>query len=412
MKKFLVVTSLVLTMLVMVACTAGSSTEVVAAPPGPSGPQGPAGVEGPAGPAGPVGAKGEAGLDYMPPTYVGSLACEGCHEDLYTSFLTTGHSNILKKVIDGQPPQYPYSEVPNPPEGHTWDDILYVTGGYGWAARFIDQEGFMVTGVESDTTQYNLPNSILDMGDDWVAYHAGEEKPFDCGTCHTTGYIPEGNQDGLPGLIGTWAEDGVGCEACHGPGGNHVNDPYQVSVAINRDSELCGQCHSDGVKSQIDASDGFIHGQEQYDELFQSKKRLMNCVDCHNPHLPIKYERAVGIKSACENCHFEKEVNQKITDRRHAKCVDCHMPRVGKSALADPAQFSGDVRTHLMGINPLALEQFTKDGSQSLPYLSVTFACRGCHYDAGRGPNLTDDVLQETALGFHDRDLAGSVKKQ
>ena len=50
------------------------------------------------------------------------------------------------------------------------------------------------------------------MGENWVPYHAGEEKPYNCGTCHTTGYVPEGNQDDMPGMIGTWAEDGIGCE--------------------------------------------------------------------------------------------------------------------------------------------------------------------------------------------------------
>jgi hypothetical protein len=122
----------------------------------------------------------------------------------------------------------------------------YVVGGYGWKARFIDQEGYIITGDEDAATQYNLENKTLRMDDEWVPYYAGEEKPYDCGGCHTTGYIPEGNHDGLPGLIGTWAEDGIGCEECHGPGSNHVNDPYQVSATIDRDSELCGQCHTRG----------------------------------------------------------------------------------------------------------------------------------------------------------------------
>jgi long-chain acyl-CoA synthetase len=30
---------------------------------------------------------------------------------------------------------------------------------------------------------------------------------FTCGACHTTGYVPDGNQDGLPGLVGKWAEE-------------------------------------------------------------------------------------------------------------------------------------------------------------------------------------------------------------
>ena len=98
------------------------------------------------------------------------------------------------------------------------------------------------------------------------------KRPYNCGSCHTTGYNPEGNQDGLPGLIGTWAEAGIQCEACHGPGGNHVNDPLLVSMEIDRDSELCGKCHRRGDVTEIDASGGFIRHHEQYEELFESKK--------------------------------------------------------------------------------------------------------------------------------------------
>ena len=135
--------------------------------------------------------------------------------------------------------------------------------------------------------------------------------PYDCGVVHTTGYIPEGNQDGLPGLIGTWAEDGIGCEECHGPGSNHVNDPY-VPSTIDRDSELCGTCHRRGDVTEIDASDGFIRHHEQYEELFESKKRVMRCVDCHDPHQTVKYaSKGLGIKTDCENCHFENRTTKR-----------------------------------------------------------------------------------------------------
>jgi hypothetical protein len=313
--------------------------------------------------------------------------------------------------VDGQPPQYPFSEVPNPPEGYTWDDILYVIGGYKWKARFVDKQGFIITGDENAKTQYNLYNEVLDMGDNWVPYHAGEEKPYSCGSCHTTGYNPEGHQDGLPGLIGTWAAEGIQCEECHGPGSNHVNDPYLVDMKVDRDSELCGQCHIRGDVTEIDASGGFIRHHEQYEELFESKKRVMRCVDCHDPHQTVVYARGEGVKTACENCHFENAQYQKITDRKHAKCVDCHMPRVSKSALGDPERYTGDLRTHLMAINPLSTSQFDEEGKFSQPYLSLDFACKGCHYDGGPAAVLSDQELQDMAVGYHDRDLAGSMNK-
>lgn len=415
MKRLTIVVGIVLALVLLAACAsavgpAGPAGSV--GPPGPQGPEGPAGPPGPEGPAGPAGPTGPAGVNATAANYVGSEACQECHEDIYASYRKTGHPYELNKIVGGQPPTYPFSEVPDPPEGYTWDDISYVIGGYGWKARFIDQEGYIITGDENAKTQYNLYNSVLDMGDNWVPYHAGEQKPYNCGSCHTTGYRPDGHQDGLPGLIGTWVEDGIGCEECHGPGENHVNEPYLVKMDIDRDSELCGSCHRRGDVTQIDASKGFIKHYEQYEELFASKKRVMRCVDCHDPHQTVKYAKGLGAKTACENCHFENAQYQKITDRRHAKCIDCHMPHATKSALGDAERFTGDIRTHLMAINPLAASQFDKDGAFSKPYLTLDFACKGCHYDGGRAPVLTDEELQAMAIGYHDRDLAGSANKR
>lgn len=415
--RFLHTAIFLIIMLFLVAACGGIPGP--AGPAGPVGAPGPQGPEGVPGPPGPVGAPGDqgpegpAGVSFAPPIYVGADACQECHEEIYTSYRETGHPYKLNRVVDGEAPTYPFSEVPNPPEGYTWDDILYVIGGYGWKARFIDQQGFIITGSVSDTTQYNLYNKNLKMGENWVAYHAGEEKPYNCGSCHTTGYRPEGNQDGLPGLIGTWAEDGITCEECHGAGEHHVNDPYMVEMTINRDAESCGACHRRGDVTEIDASGGFIKHHEQYEELFESKKRVMDCVDCHDPHRTVKYaSRGEGIKTDCENCHFENEQYQKINDRRHANCIDCHMPYVTKSALGDPERFTGDVRTHLMAINPFAKSQFDKDGAFAQPYLALDFACRGCHYDGGRGSELTDEELQEAAIDFHSREMAGSLNRQ
>nr|NIN34368.1 hypothetical protein [Gammaproteobacteria bacterium] len=112
--------------------------------------------------------------------YVGSETCGECHEETYNTFMRSGHPFKLNKVVDGQPPEYPFTEVPEPPEGYTWDDILYVIGGYNWKARFIDKEGFIITGDANATTQYNFANEVVGKDAGWVAYHAGEEKPYDC----------------------------------------------------------------------------------------------------------------------------------------------------------------------------------------------------------------------------------------
>jgi len=400
-KILLIIGASLLVMSVLAAC-AGAGGPVEVGQQGPSGPQGPAGPEGPPGPTGPSGAE-----------YVGSEECQDCHEEIYSVFMKSGHPYKLNKVVDGQPPEYPFSALSTPPEGYTWEDISYVIGGYGWKARFIDLDGYIITGDENATTQYNLYNAQLEMGDNWVGYHAGEEnKPYDCGTCHTTGYSswPEdSHQDDLPGLIGTWTEDGVFCEECHGPGSLHAESPRGISMELDRSSELCGTCHSRGSVEEINASGGFIKHHEQYEELYQSKHLVLECVDCHDPHAGVVQLRKTDqqtTRTTCENCHFMEEKFQAVTDHTKpatdVECIDCHMPRISKNALGNAAVFSGDLRTHVMAIDPYQLGQFSEDGSVAFSQISLDFACKSCHIPETEGA-LADSVLSDAAVGYHDR---------
>jgi hypothetical protein len=63
-----------------------------------------------------------------------------------------------------------------------------------------------------------------------------------CFQCHTVGYLkPNGFylQNRQPELAS------VGCEACHGPGGNHVKDPFRTKLARGNE-ETCRSCHTTG----------------------------------------------------------------------------------------------------------------------------------------------------------------------
>ena len=204
--------------------------------------------------------------------YVGTETCAECHEGVADVFLKSGHAYKLNPVVDGQPPDYPFTELTELPEGYTWDDISYVIGGYNWKARFMNQDGYIITdrpgATISDTTylnQYNFANPNVGNEAGWTTYHSGEEnKPYDCGPCHTTGYNPEGENE-LPGIVGTWAEPGIRCEECHGPGSLHVANPRGVRLQIDRDSELCGQCHIRGATESVNAICGLIRHHEQYE---------------------------------------------------------------------------------------------------------------------------------------------------
>ncbi|MGZ9164660.1 MAG: cytochrome c3 family protein, partial [Anaerolineales bacterium] len=64
---------------------------------------------------------------------------------------------------------------------------------------------------------------------DWTK----QGKPGACLVCHTTGYDP---------ATATFKENGVTCEACHGPApADHPKTP----MPVDRSTDLCGRCHSD-----------------------------------------------------------------------------------------------------------------------------------------------------------------------
>jgi hypothetical protein len=399
-------------LVLLAACTAPATPT---GPAGPAGPVGPAGPQGPVGPAGPVGPQGPAAAEY-----IGSEKCAGCHADLYETFMKSGHPWKLNPVVDGQPPAYPFTRLTRPPEGWTWDQISYVIGGYHWKARFMNQDGYIITdspenvasgGTVSNTAylnQWNFANSIVDAAAGWVKYNSGvAQLKYTCGECHTTGYRPTGNQDGRPGIVGQWAQPGIQCEACHGPGSLHAKNPYGIALKIERDAEACGECHRRGDVTAVDAKGGFIEHHEQYEELYQSKHLTLKCVDCHDPHSGVVQLQEAGLpttRTECANCHF-KEAQYQKNDRHvlfNVSCESCHMPRVTKSAWGDPAKFMGDIRTHIMAIDVTATSQFTADGKVAQSQIALDFACKGCH-TPGTGAEIPDEQLIEMATNYHAR---------
>jgi hypothetical protein len=419
-KPILVIGVLVLAAVLLAACAGAQGPVGPAGPAGPIGPEGPQGPAGAAGVAGAAGAAGPAGPSGA--EYIGSATCGGCHEALYKTFMQSGHPYKLNKVVDGKAPTYPFTEVTNLPAGYTWNDISYVIGGYNWKARFMNNEGYIITDEPGKTgnadylNQWNFANPNLGKEAGWVKYNPGKEKlVYDCGRCHTTGYsnFPTGqHQDNMPGIVGTWTEPGIQCEACHGPGGLHATNPQGIEMKIDRDPELCGKCHDRGAKELVDAKDGFIEHHEQYEELFQSKHITVDCVNCHDPHTGVVQLREAGkqtTRTQCGNCHFKQAQFQNSQIHPNlATCIDCHMPFIGKSAWGDKAKFTGDVRTHLMAIDPIQIEQFYKvtaaDGTEksySFSQIGLNFACRSCHVEGGKATVKTDEELIAKATGYH-----------
>ena len=70
---------------------------------------------------------------------------------------------------------------------------------------------------------------------------------LDCFGCHVTGaFHDEGPKD--PAAVPVSLQ-GVGCEACHGPGREHVQNPSASNVIGSPEEAVCTQCH-DGVQDE------------------------------------------------------------------------------------------------------------------------------------------------------------------
>jgi hypothetical protein len=410
MKKLLVLFSLLVLLGIMSACTGpqGQQGDLgPAGPPGPEGPQGPAGPAGPAGPSGGAGPTTAAGGEF-----VGDTTCNGCHTEIYDAYIKSGHPWILNRVADGEAPDYPATSVNRPPEGYDWEDILFVVGGYNWKARFVNQQGYLITddpGAPGDSNyrgQFNLPYPLLGKDPTFVPYHPGEaEKPYDCAGCHTTGYNPITSND-LPGIVGTWAQEGVRCEECHGPGSLHAANPTTVAMQVRRDARDCMGCHKqDGVPAEAIAG-GFINHHDAYGDLKPGKHAVLDCVDCHDPHSGVVQLRKTDqptTRITCAECHYQEVGKHKVA--RHAElnltCLDCHMPRIIEVAWGEPTRFMGDKRTHQVAINPGQIGQFTEDETEALPQVGLNFACRRCHLP-GTSVAKTDAELMQAATDYHN----------
>jgi predicted CXXCH cytochrome family protein len=402
LRKWVVIAGGLLILACLLAACSSPQGEV-----GPVGPAGPAGPEGPAGPVGEVGPAGEPG-----PTgaeYVGDTLCTGCHYELAQTYMKSGHPWSLSSLADGKTPAYPFTQISTFPSGYSLKDISYIIGGYNWKSIFLNSQGYIITdapGSSDDPTylnQFNFGSTLLGLSSSWTSYHAGEtDLPFTCGICHTTGYDNGGNQDNLPGVVGTWTEPGVRCERCHGPGSLHANDPKGVRMVVENDSGLCRECHAYVPPASLDVKNGFIQHSDQFGDLSQSKHQILDCLTCHDPHSGVVQLRQEGQQTTrllCQDCHFKEAQVQNNPSHvsRNVACIECHMPRLIQSGSANPQGYTGDMRTHVVAIDPRAMNQFNEDGTLATGQISLDYACRHCH-----GTTKSDAELLVAASGYHE----------
>lgn len=174
-----------------------------------------------------------------------------------------------------------------------------------------------------------------------------------CFSCHTTALTADS------GLSHQEILAGIGCEACHGPGKEHIAamqanadapDTRIVSpehMSPEQSVDLCGACHSTAWDVRLMGATGTQTVRFPAYRLEKSRcwgahgDDRLTCPACHNPHAPLQRD-VTAYDRACLQCHATshpnaaqatvaaaKEVSSaKACPVASTKCVSCHMQKV------------------------------------------------------------------------------------
>ncbi len=215
------------------------------------------------------------------------------------------------------------------------------------------------------------------VGGDCLACHSGRPAVASAGSVDR--YVAEN----------PFHEISIGCERCHGPGGQHVDlysssssvnavDPLIVSsgkLAGHLQDDICNQCHLEGkirvlrpgkrfddfrpgeplgktwtvyvAESPFDGEGRPLftsHVEQMHaSRCFQGSEGGMRCTTCHDPHrAPTVDERASFYKSRCNSCHDKRGCSLPTAEQQKApaagSCIACHMPKLHSRDVAHTTQ--------------------------------------------------------------------------
>jgi predicted CXXCH cytochrome family protein len=350
--------------------------------------------------------------------FVGSAACESCHQDIYARWKTTLMANVVR-----DPKAHPDAVVgdfsaPNPLVTFKKEDVSF-TYGSKWKQRYFTRIGddYFVFPAQWDVQNKTWRAYAPRKGADWWTEFYPEDQmqrpagPL-CDGCHSVNYDIETK---------TVTEWNVGCERCHGAGSLHVRDRKNATIVNpakldgERADDVCIQCHSQGkpLRNPIEGryydwavgyqpgdkladvwqleehrlgTASFTHWPEgtahknrmQGNDYVQSQMYLkgVRCHACHDVHgTEHPADLRLPDNAVCLQCHGPQlqpgprgtlafHTQHKI-DGEGGKCVACHMPAVEQTIA------NVNVRSHTFKfISPVATERY-----------GVPNPCTSCHKD-------------------------------
>jgi predicted CXXCH cytochrome family protein len=352
-------------------------------------------------------------------SYVGSTACKTCHSSIFERWRKTRMANVVRDPREYPDAIIPDLSKPDPLVTFSKDDIAFVYGSK-WKQRYFKKVGddYFPLPAQWDVTHkiwraYNVKTGT----DWWTPYYPADNmhRPTGptCDGCHSVNYNIRTK---------TVTEWNVGCEKCHGPGGDHVKQPSQANIVnparLNYvdATNTCIQCHSQGQRltppsagNAYDWPVGFQMG-KRLDDFWKleehklgettfthfadgtaHKNRMQGndfitslmyargvaCFSCHDVH--GSENDALLRKPAnvlCLDCHgpnspngphaptIEQHTHHKVGSQGN-ECIACHMPKI-QQTIADV-----NVRSHTFHFVTPA----TTDA------LKIPNACNVCHAD-------------------------------
>jgi len=174
-------------------------------------------------------------------------------------------------------------------------------------------------GQDSDSSDYM---------DNYTGANADKVGTSVCLTCHADRGSGDGDSH-VSFFEGTEEEPGMfrgmGCESCHGPGGNHYGKPEGIlnfnKMPAEEVTTRCSMCHQEkGIFKLDEWNDGkHINGG-------------LSCVTCHSGHSENdKHLREATVVELCTSCHTD--IGEAYEAGEHGmmgedqpKCSTCHNP--------------------------------------------------------------------------------------
>jgi len=300
---------------------------------------------------------GTGGWTWPAFTFSGSGACLECHNGGInpfsgmavpdkTSYLKTGHKNMLRKVIPGMPWKGADGAVyEKDASGNTFD----------WTNGTITVNGvtkvlFYVFGDWMAPEPYTL----FDKNGDGTTVIQNLGIPYSCASCHTTGYADSGRPEPAAtypgvtgGITGTWVADGIQCERCHDATEHHEAPRHTATVPKGTDATaLCSQCHLVMLSGQTEAANaiqvGANHG-ATFGKEFNGHiigKEFLNSVHARFNGTPNEIPRFGNYDSyflfdgaGCAACHDVHKSTIEAAGQTGAvrECVECHVGKYAKT---------------------------------------------------------------------------------